>query len=268
MSTLLTLVAIAALAAPASAKVVSCNNFVSSAICNNFVSAALEPAGLTADATELLSNELMVGGTGDVDITFTYISDTGSFTYFFGFCLADDLPAGLLASVTADGATSDQQRDFAKACVRDNGKQIFQDSETPESVTNRTFTVQGGSEVIFYLEPNGNGFSAAADDAAADDFWAGSARKPLFSVSGANPGELDQLVLFTDGDVTLFGWEDKTRNGESDADFSDLVFTVDVVLDEMFPVDCPGTQTFTWSPDGGDIDLTVTGEKSAGIAFV
>ncbi len=58
-------------------------------------------------------------------------------------------------------------------------------------------------------------------------------RQPLFSLSAANPGQLDQSMAFSNGDSTIFSFEDLTRyeggtepGWTSDNSFDDLTFSV------------------------------------------
>ncbi|MEM9079223.1 MAG: hypothetical protein AAGC74_00860 [Verrucomicrobiota bacterium] len=89
-------------------------------------------------------------------------------------------------------------------------------------------------------------------------------RQPLFSVNGANPGQKDQFLAFTNGtDRTLLAIEDLAREGnvgevgaDSDSDFSDIEIritpAVDVV-DSAFVGYYQGSPdpTVNWNGDDG-----------------
>lgn len=122
------------------------------------------------------------------------------------------------------------------------------------------------SNIIFFLIPNNNVADFMADPT---DFFA-TQRHPLFSMSGANPEGLDQLVLFTNSDMseTAFAWEDKTREylggespADSDEDFGDLVFTVNTLINGVTPSGCPTgcDSTVAEYVEGGEATATSEG---------
>jgi hypothetical protein len=55
----------------------------------------------------------------------------------------------------------------------------------------------------------------------------GGAKRPLFSIDGANPGSFKQLAKVAD---TMLAWEDIRRDNGSDSDFNDLVFQLNGTL--------------------------------------
>ena len=150
-----------------------------------------------------------------------------------------------------------------------------------------SFPVLAGTELGFFIVPNdtfANFLSAPAtyyDPPAntGDDIFANK-RSPLFSVADANPGEFDQLLSFIGNGVTLFTFEDLTRNpgGNTDNSFTDLAFTIDAELEPVVndPPDCsdgdPVTIQITeaalnaggcWPPNHTYTLVQVTGEADA-----
>lgn len=163
-------------------------------------------------------------------------------------------------------ASEEDRFAFAEACVALNGNKVFEDlgSQTtpgvPPGVFNEIEDVSLPVKPVFFILPNnlaadftgeGNAGLDTEEKKAAyrREFWFNNDEKPLFSLSGANPGAKDQLVLFTNGDRTMFAWEDITRTRpqggdygglySADNDFGDLVFTVDTELEGAPDTDCP-----------------------------
>jgi len=182
-------------------------------------------------------------------ITFTALRDTGLFQYTFGLCPA--------SAVAAFNPVTEKQL-WAVACL---GAAIvlFEDNGTMESfVGGDTTTISvcaSGCDVIpgeiihFFLIPN-NDIAAVlvANPLPGDDFYPSSTdvglfRAPLFMLDLANPGEFDQMLTFLqtgDDAITLFTWEDLTRDdlippNESDQDFTDLAFKSDVAFIPQCP---------------------------------
>lgn len=229
----------------------------------------LDNAGWARDSTELSSNTLALPGTaGDTaDLTFDLLHDDGAFNFCFGFCLAGNLDAATLAAVRTGTATDEQQFEFAKNCVIDNGVMVFDDRVHDDGAQTIISDVDVPAEVIFFLIPDETSGAFAADP---ENFWA-TERHPLFSESAANPEYLDQLVLFTNEGNTLFAWEDKTRVRQggtvpvdSDEDFGDLVFKLDTVISSTPPPvvgGCPAectSETAAYDAEGNQME-SVTG---------
>lgn len=81
----------------------------------------------------------------------------------------------------------------------------------------KDFTFTAGDKIALMLVPNGtiqeifNNPNLAAD------------KRPLFSIDGANPGSFKQVAKVAN---SVIAWEDIRRDGQSDADFNDLVFQI------------------------------------------
>jgi len=177
------------------------------------------------------------------EITFKALRDTGTFQYVFFACNA--------STVAGFNPVTDKQG-WAVACISDpNLITIFVDGPTVEDLlTGDTFTITScasgcdvapGDLFFFGIIPNnsvGNFLANPSDFYNADGspvLTPNSNRAPLFQLDIANPGEFDQLLSFIGGGQTLFTWEDLTRAGGSDQDFTDLAFGVDT---EFIPP-CP-----------------------------
>ena len=178
-------------------------------------------------ASETIAEEFMVPGiSGTVDLTFTFERDTGDFLFSFGFC--DE------STVFGLDPIIDKQT-WATACLA-AATEVFDDSFVNPFATSM-HNVPAGTELIFYLIPDND---LAVFNTSPGDFFpsgTGGFQGPLFSVSNANPGEFDQMLSFIGGGVTLFTFEDLTRSGESDEDFTDIAFSIDVELMPMMPPD-------------------------------
>lgn len=218
-------------------------------------------------STEVTSNELTIPGGDDIadaDLTFDFVHDDGDFNFCFGFCLEANLNTTVIDNIRAEVATSDERLEFAKNCILDNGVAVFDDLEHDDGHQTIIPGVPVPSNVIFFLIPNNPVEDFAADP---ETFWANE-RQPLFSLSGANPEYLDQLVLFQSGSNTAFAWEDKTRVKEggdspvdSDEDFGDLVFKVNTLINPTVPSGCPADCDSTTAEyvEGGDALATSDG---------
>ena len=197
------------------------------------------PTNLFADVTTLLgllgipnnagsettAEEFMVPGvSGTVDLTFTFERDTGSFIFSFGFCDS--------STVALEDPIADKQG-WATACLG-AATEVFDDSGVNPGATSM-HTVSAGTELIFYVIPNNDlSFFNANQGSFYPSQTANNAlRAPLFSVSNASPGEFDQMLSFIGGGVTLFTFEDLTRSGPSDQDFTDIAFSIDTELMPM-----------------------------------
>ena len=192
------------------------------------------------------------------DMTFRALRDSGVFGYEFFACN--------LTSVFGEDAVADKEA-WAVACLSDpNLLRIFVNAATfhdPTTGDTKTFSicasgcdVAPGDNLIFGIVPNNSvdNFLASPGDFYNDDgspvLSPTSNRAPLFIFENANPGENDQVLgfLFTplappdSKGLTLFTFEDLTRAAgvgpfpQSDEDFTDLGFGLDVALDESCPM--------------------------------
>src|SRR5688572_11677759 len=246
------------------------------------VSTLLDTVGIGSgnEASETIAETFVVPGAPGTTttLTFTFVADFGGYLFTFGF-----YP---LSAVTAD-PVSDKQNHAVQAVT--NATLIFDDvTQDPGPAVTASFGVLAGTELGFFIVPNdtfANFLAAPAtfyDPPAntGDDIFANK-RSPLFSVADANPGEFDQLLSFIGNGVTLFTFEDLTRNpgGNTDNSFTDLAFTIDAELEPVVndPPDCsaaalstggcwPPNHTYTLvqvtgvtDPDGDPVTIQVTG---------
>lgn len=144
-------------------------------------------------------------------LDFSYIRDTGSYRFSFGV-----FDRG---AVTAD-AVSDRQNWAIQALSA--ATVIFDDRETDPGAT-ASVEFSAGTDLGLFLIPNDTLASVLENPAA---FYGGGRPAPLFSVADANPGSFDQLMTFEAGGLTTFAFEDLSRAGYSDEDFTDLVITM------------------------------------------
>jgi len=197
------------------------------------------------------------------DVTFYFMRDTGIFEFSFGFCP--------VASVGANPVTQPQL--FAEQCLG-SAIEVFDDSGVdpgtpPPAPPGPPFATAAqllsgdifvfdkdvnplaqGVPSYFYLLPDNNLSFFLANS---DEFYMGSPlnslRAPLFSNNFANPGEFDQMLGFSGNCVTpppfnfdqctIFMFEDLTRDGLSDEDFTDLAFLVDAIFEDVDPCTLP-----------------------------
>ncbi|MBX3744818.1 MAG: DUF4114 domain-containing protein [Verrucomicrobiae bacterium] len=190
-------------------------------------------------ASETTANSFIVPGAAGTDttLTFTFMRDTGAFLFDFGM-----YPIG---SVVADPVS--QKQLYAEQAIG-AGVSIFNDAVDNPGAT-RTVVVPGGTELGFFIVPDNSvgAFLANPSLFYPSQTVISSLRAPLFSVSDANPGELDQMLSFVANGVTLFTFEDLTRTGLSDEDFTDIAFTIDAELRPVIPPPPTGV------PDGGSV---------------
>ena len=168
---------------------------------------------LSGPSIESTAESFAVPGTpgGSTRLDFTYIRDTGSYQFSFGV-----FDRG---AVTAD-PVSDRQNWALQALGAST--MIFDDREANPGAT-ASIDVAAGTDLSLFLIPNDT-LAAILDAPAA--FFGGNRPSPLFSVSDANPGGFDQLMVFQAGGLTTFAFEDLSRAGYSDEDFTDLVITM------------------------------------------
>jgi len=188
-------------------------------------SALLVPLGLDDPSFETTATTFAVpGSSGTTNLTFTFRLDLGSFLFTFGY-----YP---LSAVSADPVTD--KVTYAMQAIS-AGTVIFDDRLVDPVTVSSPFPLPAGTNLGFFLIPNDTVANFLADPQSYYDPPAntdGNKRAPLFSVSNANPGELDQLLSFAGNGITLFTWEDLTRipGGDTDNSFTDLAFTVDAEL--------------------------------------
>ncbi len=196
-------------------------------------------------------------------VTFTYIRDTGIFEFSFGICP--------VSAVTANAATQPQL--FAEQCLGAATEIFDDTGAVPSTDNNSIppfslATLLSGDKFVFdansnplapgvpsyfYLLPDNNlsFFLANPNDFYPSKTSPNSERAPLFSFADANPGSCtdannqptfgcDQMLFFVGScDVqpdlvcSAFFFEDLTRDGVSDEDFTDLVFLVDSIFAEI-----------------------------------
>ncbi len=159
-------------------------------------------------------------------LDFKVLKDYGSFKYHFGlfdYSVVDGLEPGSLEwRVTA----------------AENAISVFDDREVnPGARLTLDAEELGlrGKVICFFIVPNNR------IDVFLRNPWrytpkgngTNTKRQPLFSLSAANPGQLDQSMAFSNGDSTIFSFEDLTRyeggtepGWRSDNSFDDLTFSV------------------------------------------
>ncbi|WP_169976021.1 DUF4114 domain-containing protein [Tautonia rosea] len=196
------------------------------------------PSGLNSGNVSNLLNQVGIGSTNsasettaltfevpgapgsNTNLTFTFVANTGAFLYTFGF---------FDASVPTANPVTEKQLWATQALS--SAVQVF-DDRVDNPIVSRSFTVAAGTTLGFFLIPNNTLANFQANPGA---FYPSQTsdnllRSPLFSITDANPGELDQMLSFVGNGVTLFTFEDLTRTGSSDQDFVDLAFTIDAEL--------------------------------------
>jgi len=180
--------------------------------------------------SETTAEIFMIPGAGMmlVTVTFDLERDTGGFDFNFGYY--DPADGAAFSPVT-------EKEDYATAVLA-SAVEVFDDTADDPGAT-ASFMIESGTDVGFYLIPNNllTAFNAAPGDFYPPLTSPDNLRAPLFSESDANPGEFDQMLSFVGNGVTLFTFEDLTRTGSSDQDFTDLAFTIDT---ELIPMCSPG----------------------------
>jgi len=182
----------------------------------------------------------------EAEIEFEVVQDTGNFFYSYGFCHTDSV--GILDPVT-------QKEAWATACLGDpDTVEIFDDTFDDVGDT-KILLFDAGDELFFWVIPNNDLATFNADPSA---FYPPQTtnnpfRAPLFSVENANPGEFDQVLTFIGGGKTLLTFEELSRTGDSDEDFIDLAFVLDVEL-------TPTPKPITFDLEMEVTDITGDGE--------
>lgn len=150
-------------------------------------------------------------------LTFEFIRDTGSYLFTFGMF---DIHAPTV---------NPQTNPMAYALQAITNSIVIFDNRT--SKPGSTFLIEQPSTatVGFYIIPNDDIKTFLTRP---QSFYQGNRPTPLFTNAAANPGGLDQAMSFTDTltGKTLFTFEDLTRTGLSDEDFTDMSFTVTPAL--------------------------------------
>ncbi len=166
------------------------------------------------------------------DLTFSFVQDTGAFQFEFGFIEMND-------TLRQTDSVSQKLWWWTVALQYSSPTSVFNDRIHDPGAISTTYSVDAGTELLFFLLPNntiGN-LDDLVDEALANAFDPNASlddtlRSPLFSLSDANEGEFDQMLSFIDNGVTLFTFEDLTRaRSDSDEDFTDLAFLIDVELE-------------------------------------
>jgi hypothetical protein len=187
------------------------------------VGALLDTVGIGSgnSGSETTATTFFVPGAGTTNLTFTFQPETGSFLFDFGF-----YP---ISAVSANPVT--QKQLYATQAIT-AGTLVFSDLTQDPGATSGPHALAGGTELGFWLIPNNTraNFLASPGSFFPSQTTNNLLRSPMFSVTDANPGELDQMLSFAANNVTLFTWEDLTRTGTSDQNFHDLAFTINAAL--------------------------------------
>ena len=191
---------------------------------SGLVNSLLGNLGIPQNASsETTAETFTVLGSGlqTIDLGFTQRRDTGSFQFNFGFFE--------VSSVSGINPVT-QKEQWATAALA-NATLVFNDSTSSPGST-ATLQVMGGTTLGFFLIPNNTlaNFNNNPGAFYPSQTSNNALRSPLFSISNANPGEFDQMLSFIGNGQTLFTFEDLTRTGFTDRDYTDLGFTVDQEL--------------------------------------
>jgi len=203
----------------------------------NDVSTLLDNVGIGASnvSSETTASAFLVPGTtGDTDLTFSFERDTGTFQFSFGYF--DVSRVAGINPVT-------NKQDWATAALAAGAAEVISevfDDRLVNPVATKMLSLPAGLEIGFFLIPDNTlaNFQSAPSSFYPPATDPNSLRAPHFSQSDANPGEFDQMLSFVGNGVTLFTFEDLTRIGQSDQDFTDLAFQINA---ELHPVPAPAT---------------------------
>ncbi|NEQ99940.1 MAG: DUF4114 domain-containing protein [Cyanothece sp. SIO2G6] len=189
-------------------------------------------------ASETTATTFLVPGApgSTTDFDFEFLRDTGGFQFSFGFFEVDQDLSGFDPVLNKEAWALEALADATL---------VFDDRVNDPGDVSNTFSLDSGSEIGFFLIPNNTlaNFQGSPSSFFPSQTSVSSLRSPLFSVSDANPGEFDQMLSFVDAGVTLFTFEDLTRTGISDQDFTDLSFVVNA---ELRPVEQPIPEPSSW----------------------
>ena len=195
--------------------------------------------------------------------------------FTFGFYPLDAVSAnpanGLLAYATE--ALSDE-----------NAVVVFDDRFVSPPALSQVYTLPAGTRLGLFMIPNNtiDAFRANPslfylDPAGIGPDELGRLRTPLFSRAVANPGGLDQMLLFASNGVTMGAFEEIARaSGFSQLRFSTLVYQIEVARDTVTqpdivqpPVINPAgvrptsiASGFFSNPDFPDIAITDAGSNT------
>jgi len=211
-------------------------------------------------------NPLAPLGTPPDTLTYTFLRDTGIFQFSFGFCPISAVTAD---GATNPQLFAEQCLGAATEIFDDTGSVPGTDAnDVPPFTVSQLFSGDKktfikptpGIPVYFYLLPDNNlsFFIANSGQFYPAQTNINSLRAPLFSFVPANPGTCvdinnqpttgcDQMLGFTGqcpnvaptqpsppnpdpAECTVFMFEDLSRDGISDEDFTDIVFIVDAVF--------------------------------------
>jgi hypothetical protein len=213
----------------------------------------LDDAGIGAanTAAETTATSFFVPGASGTNTTLTFhlASDNGTFNFQFGYFNT----AAVSANPLTDPVTYATQALSASTLVFDDVTQ-----NPPDTAT---FSVAAGTNLGFFIVPNNTIAAFLANPAL---FYPPTPlgdtphRSPLFSLSDANPGQFDQMLAFAGNGKTLFAFEDLTRVGSSDQNFTDLIFTLDAQLAVVPPTPVVPLPAAAW---GGLLLLGGLGAK-------
>lgn len=199
------------------------------------VATVLTAQGFSAGNENTLTTLTLPGAANQTStVTFTYVAQGGGFHFSFGFFAR----SAATANPAANPALFAQQGLAAAS-------EVFREHGGLSAGDQKSYDLPGGTELVFYLIPDN---SLAAFNANPGAFFPSqtannSLRSPLFSLSDANPGGLDQMLSFQQGNSLLLPFEDLTRTGSSDRDFNDSFFRVEyttpVTIQQNDPVPEP-----------------------------
>lgn len=213
----------------------------------------LDDVGIGAANTgaETTATSFFVPGLSGTNTTLTFhlASDNGTFNFQFGYF---DM-AAVSANPVTDPVTFATQALSASTLVFDD--------ITQNPPATATFSVAAGTNLGFFIVPNNTIANFLANPAL---FYPPTPlsdvahRSPLFSLSDANPGQFDQMLAFAGNGKTLFAFEDLTRVGASDNNFTDLIFSLDAQLAVLPPAPVVPLPAAAW---GGLLLLGGLGAK-------
>lgn len=153
------------------------------------------------------------------NVNFTFLWDTGSFQFSFGFARVGGIPYDPI---------SEREQWATEALSPDRATLVFDDRPHDPIIESDVYSLVGGDELVFFIIPDNTLDEFRKNPSAfyADPSGTGDFRSPLFSLSDANPGEFDQMLSFADAEASMFAFEDLVRTGLSDNNFGDLIFSV------------------------------------------
>ena len=220
---------------------------------NNSIPNLLDQVGIGSSniGSETTAHTFFVPGEAGTmtDLTFSFMQDTGGFQFEFGYIAMND-------TLRQTDPVSDKLWWWLLALQYSSPVSVFNDRIHDPGAVSATYSLEAGTELLFFLLPNStiSDLGALVDEALANAFDPNASlddtlRSPLFSLSDANEGEVDQMLSFIDNGVTLFTFEDLIRTrSDSDEDFTDLAFLIDVELGVPDGTRLSGPPTTTTPP--------------------